>query len=45
MKGDIDSNLKWPFRGEITVELVNQKDGGENHVGKPLEHTSAMQSR
>ena len=42
MKGDFDSHLKWPFRGEITVELVNQKDGGENHVGKPLEYTSTI---
>ena len=38
MKGVFDSHLKWPFKGEITVELVNQKDGGENHVKKPLNH-------
>ena len=24
MKGEFDSHLKWPFKGEITVELVNQ---------------------
>ena len=24
MKGEFDSHLKWAFRGEITVELVNQ---------------------
>ena len=30
MKGELDSCLKWPFRGEITVELVNQKEGGVN---------------
>ena len=39
MKGEFDSHLKWPFKGEITVELVNQKERGENHVGKPLQHT------
>ena len=39
MKGEFDSHLKWPFQGEITVELVNQKEGGENHVRKPLKHT------
>ena len=39
MKGEFDSHLKWPFKGEITVELVNQKEGGENLVKKPLEHT------
>ena len=31
MKGEFDSHLKWPFKGEITVELVNQKEGGKNH--------------
>ena len=31
MKGEFDSHLKWPFKGEITVELVNQKEGGENY--------------
>ena len=40
MKGEFDSHLKWPFQGEITVELVNQKEGGDNLVRKLLEHTS-----
>ena len=39
MKGEFDSHLKWPFKGEITVELVNQKEGGENYETKPVEHT------
>ena len=30
LKGEFDLHLKWPFRGEITVQLVNQKEGGEN---------------
>ena len=37
MKGEFDSHLQWPFKGEITVELVNQKEGGENLIRKPLE--------
>ena len=41
MKGEFDSHLKWPFRGEITVELVNQKEGGKNHERKPVEHTGS----
>ena len=41
MKGEFDSHLKWPFKGEITVELVNQKDGGENYEEKPVEHTDS----
>ena len=32
MKGEFDSHLQWPFKGEITVELVNQKEGGENYA-------------
>ena len=39
MKGEFDPHLKWPFRGEITVELVNQKKGGEKCAMKPVEHT------
>ena len=39
MKGEFDSHLKWPFKGEITVELVNQKEGGEKCERKPVEHT------
>ena len=39
MKGEFDSHLKWPFRGEITVELVNQKEGGEKCERKPVEQT------
>ena len=27
MKGDFDDWLKWPFRGNITVELLSQEDG------------------
>ena len=27
MKGEFDDQLKWPFRGNITVELLSQKDG------------------
>ena len=42
MKGEFDSHLKWPFKGEITVELVNQKEGGKNYAKnyaiKPVKH-------
>ena len=30
MKGEFDSHLKWPFMGEIKIQLVNQKEGREN---------------
>ena len=41
MKGEFDSHLKWSFKGESTVELVNQKEGGKNHEKKPVEHTGS----
>ena len=34
MKGEFDSHLKWPFRREITIKLVNQKEGGVNYEKK-----------
>ena len=34
MKGEFDSHLKWPLKGGITVELVNQKDGGVKYERK-----------
>ena len=34
MKGEFDSHLQWPFKGEITVELVNQKEGGKNSINR-----------
>ena len=38
-KGEFDSHLKWPFKGEIKVQLVYHKEGGENLERKPLELT------
>ena len=33
MRGSFDDYLNWPFRGEITIQLVNQA-GGHNHIEK-----------
>ena len=30
MKGPYDDHLKWPFRGEITIQIVNQA-GDHSH--------------
>ena len=30
MKGEFDSHLQWPFKGEVKVQLVNQQEGGEH---------------
>lgn len=31
MKGEFDGSLKWPFTGEITIEIVNN-ESGERHT-------------
>ena len=30
-KGEYDKDLKWPFRGEITIWLMNQEDGSHDY--------------
>ena len=35
MKGPFDDHLKWPFRGEITIQIVNQ-DGDHDHVEETI---------
>ena len=32
MRGSYDNQLKWPFRGKITIQIVNQA-GDHSHVG------------
>ena len=34
MKGDYDANLKWPFRGSITVSLLNQRHQERQESGQ-----------
>ena len=29
MRGEFDDHLQWPFKGEIKVQLINQREGGE----------------
>ena len=35
MRGEFDDRLQWPFKGEVKVQLINQRDGGE-HVEKTV---------
>ena len=42
MRGEFDDHLKWPFRGNITIELLDQ-EGQEKHM-KILSYTSASDS-
>ena len=32
MRGDNDNNLKWPFKGNINVSLLNQLEDGQHHT-------------
>ena len=38
MKGPFDDHLKWPFRGEITIQIVNQ-DGDHDHVERTVPYS------
>ena len=35
MAGENDNNLKWPFRGAVTISILNQR-GNHHHVTKPI---------
>ena len=35
MRGEYDDNLKWPFKGEVRVQLLNQR-GDKGHIEKAL---------
>jgi TNF receptor-associated factor 4 len=32
MKGEFDNQVEWPFRGDITIQLLNQREDGEDHT-------------
>ena len=38
MKGDYDDQLKWPFRGDITIQILCQ-DGDDKHFSRILDFT------
>ena len=40
MRGEFDSHLKWPFRGTITIQLVNQLEDKE-HLTDPNPYSDA----
>ena len=37
MPGEYDDNLKWPFHGEVTVQLLNQRNNGNHYEGALIE--------
>ena len=34
MRGDHDNNLKWPFEGDIIIELLNWNENGHHYRGE-----------
>ena len=32
MRGEFDSHLKWPFRGTVTIQVVNQLEDKDHHT-------------
>ena len=32
MKGEFDNQLKWPFRGSITIQLLSQEADAEHYT-------------
>ena len=43
MKGEYDSRLVWPFRGDITIQLVNHNNDQDHHEWTvPFNDTAVM---
>ena len=42
MRGEYDESLKWPFRGDITIQLLNQVGGDGHHTGVIMSLTVLM---
>ena len=38
MRGPFDADLKWPFRGDVTIQIVNQA-GEDNHQERVIPYT------
>lgn len=34
LKGEFDDQLKWPFRGSITIQLLNQENDSQHYVDR-----------
>ena len=33
MRGEFDDHLKWPFRGDVTIQLLDQQDDKNHQTG------------
>ena len=43
MQGEFDDQLKWPFRGEISIKLLNQEED-KDHVTRLLSYVKAPEA-
>ena len=41
MQGEFDDQLKWPFEGDITIQLLNQR-GEDNHLDHTIHFTDKI---
>ena len=44
MRGEFDDHLKWPFRGHVTVAMLNQLEDN-NHIIKTIPFTETSESK
>ena len=44
MKGSYDFHLKWPFRGDVTIHIVNQA-GDHDHIEKSIPYDDLTPDR
>ena len=44
MRGEFDDHLQWPFKGIVTVQLINQREGGE-HLEKNVMNEEDWKSK
>ena len=42
MQGEYDDQLKWPFRGDVTIQLLDQ-EGGSGHKTKTVSYNDEVQ--
>jgi len=40
MQGEFDNDLKWPFRGNIAIKLLDQEQNGEEHITEVIRFTT-----
>ena len=45
MKGEFDDNLKWPFQGDVTIQLLNQLEDSGHHQDTVLFSNSTGSER